>query len=62
KDLHPRHRWTRLEIASFCASTPSTVIKALAQLEEKGLISQKGREIEIRDRKALLSLHEKDQK
>lgn len=62
KDLHPHHRWTRHEIASFCASTASTVIKALAQLEDKGLISQKGREIEILDRKALLSLHDKDQK
>lgn len=62
KDLHPHHRWTRQEIASFCASTTSTVIKALAQLETMGLVSQKGREIEILDRQALLALPDKDQK
>lgn len=56
KDLHPDHNWTRQEIANFCASTVSTIIKAMAELEDMGLISQKGRAIEILNRKALLEL------
>lgn len=58
KDLHPEHNWTRQEIANFCASTVSTVIKAMGELEENGYISQKGRSIEILDRQALINLHE----
>lgn len=38
KDLKPDHMWTRQEIANFCASTVSTVIKAMAELEVMGLI------------------------
>ncbi len=56
KDIHPDHNWTRQEIANFCASTVSTVIKAMAELENMKLISQKGRIIEIIDREALLNL------
>lgn len=56
KDLYPEHNWTRQEIASFCASTVSTVIKAMAELENLGHISQKGRSIEILNREALLNL------
>lgn len=58
KELHPEHNWTRQEIANFCASTVSTVIKTMAQLEEMGLISQKGRSIEIQDREGLLALQD----
>lgn len=60
KDLHPHHNWTRQEIANFCASTPSTVIKALAELEERRLIQQTGRSITIIDRVKLISLQDGD--
>ncbi len=56
KDLHPSHNWTRQEIANFCASTVSTVIKALSELEDRGFIQQEGRVINILDREALLAL------
>ena len=58
KDLHPEHNWTRQEIANFCASTVSTVIKALSDLESKGLISQTGRIIEVIKRDELVALQE----
>lgn len=58
KDVHPNHNWTRQEIANFCASTVSTVIKTLALLEERGLIEQEGRVIHIKDRDALLHFSE----
>jgi CRP-like cAMP-binding protein len=58
KDLHPEHNWTRQEIANFCASTVSTVIKALAAIEEKGLIRQDGRSINIVDREGLIHLQD----
>lgn len=56
KDLHPEHAWTRQEIANFCASTVSTIIKALAELEDLGFIRQEGRAIEILDRDGLLNI------
>jgi CRP-like cAMP-binding protein len=58
KDLHPQHNWTRQEIANFCASTVSTVIKALSQLEAMGFIRQDGRAIEIVDRGGLIRLQD----
>lgn len=58
KDLHPEHNWTRQEISNFCASTVSTIIKTLAELEEMGLILQKGRTITILNRVGLLALQE----
>lgn len=58
KDLHPDHNWTRQEIANFCASTVSTVIKALAELEESGYITQQGRTILIKDRERLIAMQE----
>lgn len=58
KDLHPEHNWTRQEIANFCASTVSTVIKALTELEEKKFIKQEGRTIEILDREGLVALQD----
>lgn len=59
KDLHPDHNWTRQEIANFCASTVSTVIKSLADLENQGLIKQVGRSIEILDREGLVSMQDR---
>lgn len=56
RELYPQHNWTRQEIANFCASTVSTVIKALAELEDLGLIRQEGRSIEILKREELLAL------
>jgi CRP-like cAMP-binding protein len=58
KDLHPEHSWTRQEIANFCASTVSTIIKALAELESMGLTAQVGRTIEILKRDELIAMHE----
>lgn len=60
KDLHPDHNWTRQEIANFCASTVSTVIKAMSELEDMGLIQQEGRAIQIIDREALVSLQDNE--
>lgn len=60
KDLHPDHRWTRQEIANFCASTVSTIIKALAELEALGHIRQDGRSIEVLNRSALIALQDHD--
>lgn len=56
KDLHPEHNWTRQEIANFCASTVSTIIKTLAEIEAMGFIAQEGRTINILNRTALLAL------
>lgn len=56
KEIHPEHKWTRNEIAHFCASTGPTVIRGLAELEGLGLITQKGRTIEIIDRAKLIGL------
>lgn len=58
KDLHPNHSWTRQEIANFCASTVSTVIKALTELEKNGYISQEGRTISILNRNGLVALQD----
>lgn len=56
KELKPDHNWTRQEIANFCASTTSTVIKSMAELEKMELISQKGRRFEILNRNDLMNL------
>ncbi len=56
KRLHPEHNWTRQEIANFTASTTSTIIKAMAELENMGLIRQIGRNIEILNPEGLLNL------
>lgn len=60
KDLHPEHNWTRQEIANFCASTVSTIIKALNILEEKALITQDGRSINILNRDGLITLQDQN--
>lgn len=56
RELYPDYKWTRKEIAEFCASTAPTVIKVMAKLEEEGYISQKGREFHIIDREGLLQV------
>ncbi len=60
KDLHPDHNWTRQEIANFCASTVSTIIKSLAELEELNLIKQDGRSIVVLDRDGLIALQDRE--
>jgi CRP-like cAMP-binding protein len=60
KDLHPDHNWTRQEIANFCASTVSTIIKALSELEELNLIKQDGRSIQVLNRDGLIALQDGD--
>ncbi len=60
KDLHPDHNWTRQEIANFCASTVSSIIKALSELEEMNLIQQNGRSIQILKRDELIALQESE--
>ncbi len=59
KSLFPEHDWTRQEIANFCASTVSTVIKALGKLEQRGFIAQSGRHIELIDPHGLIALQDK---
>ncbi len=56
KDIAPDHHWTKQEIANFSASTVSTIIKAMAELESLGLIKQNGRKVEIIDREGLINL------
>lgn len=56
KEIKPDHNWTRQEIANYCGSTVSTVIKAMAELEDQGLISQNGREFNLLDRDKLIAL------
>lgn len=55
KELHPEYSWTRQEIAEFCGTTTPTVIRTLAKFVEEGLVEQKGREIVILNKSALLS-------
>lgn len=55
-ELAPEHKWTRQEIAEYCESTPTTIIKTLAKLEEMHLIQQDGHRIKILDRNGLLEL------
>ncbi|MBC7372152.1 MAG: Crp/Fnr family transcriptional regulator [Bdellovibrionaceae bacterium] len=46
--------WTRRDIAQWAGTTPETVIRALAQFEKDGLISQKdGRQIHVLEKERL---------
>lgn len=56
KNLYPDFKWTRTDIANFCASRTPTVIKTLANMEKQGLIKQVGRRIEILDEEKLSGL------
>ena len=48
--------WTRKEIADWAGTTPETVIRTLADLETQGVILQKGRGIQIKNRMELLKI------
>lgn len=56
KNLYPDFKWTRTDIANFCASRTPTVIKTLAHMEKQGLIKQDGRKIEILNEEGLSEL------
>jgi CRP-like cAMP-binding protein len=56
KNVYPEHQWTRREIADFCGSTTSTVIKVLSKLEGLEAIKQDGRAISILGLDTLLEL------
>ena len=56
KKLKPDHKWTRSEIAKYCASRTPTVIKVLGELENKDIIKQEGRDIQILDENGLLDI------
>ncbi|MBS1958553.1 MAG: Crp/Fnr family transcriptional regulator [Bdellovibrionales bacterium] len=47
--------WTRKEIAEWAGTTTETVIRSLADLEDEGVIEQKGRAINILKRDQLLA-------
>lgn len=54
KENFQKQTWTRREIAEWAGTTPETVMRTLASFEDEGLVTQSGRSIEIRNRKALL--------
>jgi CRP-like cAMP-binding protein len=58
KEFFPQRNWTRQEIAEYISSTATTVIKALAELERRGLIRQQGRRIDVLNREGLLAIPE----
>lgn len=56
KDIDHQHVWTRKEIADFSGTTTETVIRTLGRFEGEGLITQKGRPIEILKRQSLIQI------
>lgn len=56
RDNFPEQTWTRKEIAEWAGTTPETVMRTLADFEEKGYIEQKGRRIVIKDKQTLLEI------
>jgi CRP-like cAMP-binding protein len=54
KEHLPAQTWTRKELAAWAGTTPETVMRVLAKLEEQGLIRQQGRVITIVERQKLL--------
>lgn len=54
-EISENHKWTRNDIAKYCESTSTTIVKALAVLEEQNLIKQEGHKIIILNREGLLS-------
>ena len=52
---YPEHRWTKKEIAEFCGSTTSTVIRTMSEFEKFGFIDQSGNRVNIPSIKALLN-------
>ncbi len=57
---HPKHNWTRKEIADFAVSTFESVTRILSELESAGLITKSGRSIEIVDEQKLLKYSSKN--
>jgi CRP-like cAMP-binding protein len=55
-ELAPEHKWTRLEIAQYCESTSTTIVKVLSKLEKLGMIKQSGHRILILNREGLLKI------
>lgn len=56
RDNFPEQNWTRKEISEWAGTTPETVMRTLADFEEKSYIEQKGRKIIIKNKAALLDL------
>lgn len=54
KEKFANQSWTRKDIAEWAGTTPETVMRTLATFEDEGILSQKGRKIEILDKKALV--------
>jgi len=62
KERYPNHIWTRKEIAEWAGTTPETVIRLLAKIENEGAIEQSGRMIKILNRKKLLELGQRTER
>lgn len=56
KHKYPEKTWTRKEVADFSASTLESVTRVMTSIDEKGLIKKIGRDFEITDLDALLTL------
>lgn len=52
---YPEHRWTKKEIAEFCGSTTSTVIRTLSEFQDNGFIDQSSKNLIILSSKELLN-------
>lgn len=48
--------WTRKEIAQWAGTTPETVIRTLSEFEQKGIVSQSGRQISVLSKSHLSDL------
>jgi len=53
KDQYADQTWTRKEIAEMAGTAPETVIRCLADFEDRGIIRQKGRKIDVVEAAAL---------
>lgn len=54
REKFPDQTWTRKDIAEWAGTTPETVIRTLADFEARHLIEQKGRSINIIDKRGML--------
>ena len=54
REKFPTQVWTRKEIAEWAGTTPETVMRTLSDFEERGLIEQVGRKINIINKQALV--------
>jgi CRP-like cAMP-binding protein len=53
KEHFPEPNWSRKEIAGLASTTPETVIRTLGHFEDLRIVRQKGRKVDIVNRKAL---------